>query len=242
LRQPVIVTRTMLAEIVSRLGTGVPTHAAIERLVRFGWLLPLRTRGAWEFAPAARAGPIGSGDPWVELRAVLANEPTAPVAIACESAVWELGHTSHQPTIPVLGHRPGWTFPIALPIRAVSFDWRLPARSIRGLPMWTEATIVVAAAHRPAAQGDWANADEWLSETFRAADRTSVVAEAAGRNISTLARLGYLAEWSGREDIASDVAALLPSSESRVTYLGRRDRPQRWIHKWRVYDSLLPER
>ena len=81
-------------------------------------------------------------------------------------------------------------------------------------------------AERPAAQGNWANADDWLPETFRAVTPDDVLAEAAGRKVSTLARLGYLAEWSGRDDVADEVEALLPG-RLPVIFLGPRDRRDR---------------
>lgn len=241
LRQPAVVTRSLLSEIASHTDARTSADELVNRLVRFGWLLPLRKRDAWEFAPAARAGRHRSGDPWIELRALLAHEPEAPVAVAFESAVWELGHSSHQPTVPVLAHRRGWRPPRALDARAVTFDWRIHTRSLRGLPVWTEATVVVAAAHRPSAQGDWANADDWLPDTFRAPVADDVLAEARGRSVSTLARLGYLAEWAGCDDIADQVEELLPA-RLPVAFLGPRDRRDRWNRRWHVYDALLPNR
>jgi hypothetical protein len=104
-----------------------------------------------------------------------------------------------------------------------------------------EATVVVAAAERPGAQGNWGNADDWLPNTFRAATAEDLLREAAGRRISTLARLGYLAEWAARNDIADQVEALLPS-RLPVTFLGPRDSSAQWGKRWRVYDSLLPRR
>jgi AbiEi antitoxin C-terminal domain len=241
LRQPAVVTRSLLTEILAQTHVSLPPPAAAERLVRLGWLLPLRTRGAWEFAPAARAGRYRGGDPWIELRALLAQSPDTPVAVAFESAVWELGHSSHQPDRPVLAHRRGWRPPRSLGIRAVTFDWRVPTKSVRGLPVWTEATILVAAADRPVAQGNWGNAEDWLPDTFRAATAEDLLREAEGRRTSTLARLGYLAEWAGRNDIADQVEVLLPS-RLPVTSLGPRDRRTLWNRRWRVYDSLLPRR
>ncbi|MGH8996090.1 MAG: type IV toxin-antitoxin system AbiEi family antitoxin [Acidimicrobiales bacterium] len=241
LRQPTVVTRALLEEIASSTGTGLPEKALVDRLVRLGWLLPLRKRDTWEFAPAARAGRYSSGDPWIEVRGLLEHQPDAPVAVAFDSAVWELGHSTHQPTQPVLAHRRGWRAPEALGVRMVTFEWLLPARSVRGLPVWREATVLAAAAERPAAQGDWANADEWLPETFRAVTPDDVLAEAAGRRVSTLARLGYLAEWSGRDDVADEIEALLPG-RLPVTTLGPRGRRDRWSRRWHVYDALLPLR
>ncbi len=241
LRQPPVATRALLAEIAFEVDSRLSVDVIAERLVRAGWLLPLRTRDAWEFAPAARAGRFGSGDPWLELRALLQHDPNAPVAVAHESAVWELGCTTHQPTRPVLAHRPGWKPRRALSARTVSFDWRLPVEGVRGLPTWQPATVVVAAAHRPSAQGDWGNADDWLPETLRATTPSDVTAEAKGRGNATLARLGYLAEWSGREDIAEAVREMLPA-RLQVSFLGSRDDRSRWINRWRLYDALLPER
>jgi len=239
LRQPAVVTRSLLTEILAQTQVSLPPAAAAERLVRLGWLLPLRTRGAWEFAPAARAGRYRAGDPWIELRALLAHDPDAPVAVAFESAVWELGHSSHQPDSPVLAHRQGWRPPSSLGVRAVTFDWRVPPTTVRGLPVWTPATILIASAERPAAQGNWGNAEDWLPDTFRAAAAEDLLREAEGRRTSTLARLGYLAEWAGRNDVADHVEALLPS-RLPVTFFGSRDRRAQWSRRWRVYDSLLP--
>jgi len=241
LRQPSVVTRSLLGDIAATQGSRVPENVLVERLVRLGWLLPLRKRDAWEFAPGARAGRYSSDDVWIELRALLEHEPDAPVAIAFDSAVWELGHSTHQPTQAVLAHRRGWRAPEALDARLITFEWQLPSRVVRGLPLWGEATVVVGAAERPAAQGNWANADDWLPETFRATTPDQVVAEAAGRRVSTLARLGYLAEWSGRGDIADEVEALLPG-RLPVTTLGPRDQRGRWSRRWHVSDALLPQR
>jgi len=241
LRQPVVVTKGLLAEIGAAVGSDLSAAVAAERLVRLGWLLPMRTRDAWEFAPGARAGRFRSGDPWIELRALLIHQPDAPVAIAFESAIWEYGYTSHQPTKPVLGHRPGWRPPASLPVRNVSFDWRLPPGDVNGLPLWQPATTLAAIANRPAAQGDWANADEWLPETFRATTPDDVLDEVAGRGRATLARLGHLAEWSGRKDIADGAQSLL-SGHPTVTYLGRRGQRGTWVPRWHLYDSLLPPR
>lgn len=241
LRQPAVVTRSLLGEISAAVDLQMPEHTVAERLVRYGWLLPLRHRDAWEFAPAARAGRYPAGDPWIELRALLEHEPDAPVAVAFESAVWELGHSTHQPTRPVLAHRRGWRPSRSLGARTVTFDWLVPTRSVKGLPVWDEPTIVVAAAERPAAQGNWANADDWLPETFRALTPGEVLTEATDRNVSTLARLGYLAEWSGRDDVADAIEAVLPN-RLPVAFLGPRDRRDRWSRRWHVYDSLLPTR
>jgi len=242
LRQPKVVTGDLLAEVIAMAGSHLDTGAAAERLVREGWLSPLRTRDAWEFVPAARAGRFPSGDPWIELRALLALQSGAPVAVAFASAVWEMGYSSHRPTRPTLAHRPGWRPPRALvDARSVSYDWYLPTWEKDGLPVWQPATTIVAAASRPNAQDDWANADEWLPETMRATTPTDVLTEARNRATATLVRLGYLAEWSGRHDVVEALNPLLPE-HLPVTFLGPRDHRGLWVKRWKLYDSLLPSR
>ena len=242
LRQPKIVTGELLTSVISESGSRLTNEAAVERLVREGWLSPLRTRNAWEFIPASRAGSYPSGDLWIELRALLARKPDAPVAVAFASAVWELGFSSHQPARPTFAHRPGWRPPRALgDARSVSYEWRLPVGRKEGLPVWPPATVVVGAANRPDCQDDWGNADDWLDETLRATTPTDVLAEARGRGTATLARLGYFAEWSGRHDIVEALMPLVPE-HLPVTFLGPREPRGRWVKRWRLYDSLLPSR
>lgn len=241
LRQPTVVTRKLIDEIQLEVGSGLKPQVVIEGLVRNGWLLPLRTRGAWEFAPAAHAGRYGSADQWIEVRALLEQEPNAPVAVAFESAIWEYGHTSRQPTIPVLAHRSEWRSRPSLNVRNVSYDWKLPVRIFRGLPVWHPATVVVGVADRPAAQHDWANADEWLPEMFRTVSVSDILDEAAERENATLARLGYLSEWGGRVDIAEAIEESLLKKPLGVTYFGPRNERSRWVKRWRLYDANLPK-
>lgn len=242
LRQPKVVTGKLLTEVIARSSSNLTQRAAAERLVREGWLSPLRTRDAWEFIPGSRAGRYPSGDSWIELRALLARKPDAPVAVSFASAVWEFGYSTHQPTRPTLAHRPGWRTPRSLSdARSVSFQWRLDTWDKEGLPVWQPATVVVAAASRPDCQEDWANADGWLPETMRATTPANVLREAAERGTATLVRLGYFAEWSGRHDIADALTPLLPE-HLPVTFLGSREPRGRWVKRWKLYDSLLPSR
>lgn len=242
LRQPKVVTGPLLADVIEAAGSHLANRTAAERLVREGWLLPLRTRDAWEFVPASRAGRYASGDPWIELRALLAHKPDAPVAVAFGSAVWELGFSRHQPTRQVLAHRMGWRPPRSLgDATSTSYDWRLPVQRKDGLPVWQPATIAVAVADRPGSHDNWGNADDWLPETLRATTPSEIITEVSSRGAATVARLGYLAEWSGRHDIVEVVRPLLPE-RLPVSYLGPREPRGRWIKHWRLYDSLLPDR
>lgn len=242
MRQPQIVTTTLLQDILGRTNSRLDIRDAADRLTRARWLIPLRTRRAWEFAPAARAAPVGSGDSWIEMRALLHREPGAPVAVAFASAVWELGYAMRPPGRHTYAHRPGWRPPRALDdMHSVTYDWRLPAADRNGLPVWQAATVVVAIAAHPARHRDWANAESWLPEIMHAAAVDDVLTEATGRSVATLARLGHLARWSQQHDAADAVKDLLPA-ERGVTYLGPRDGEGVWHPEWRVYDAYLSPR
>ena len=242
LRQPSVVTAALVEALIADAGSDLAVDAAIERLVRGGWLSPLRTRNAWEFVPAARAGRFASGDPWIELRAVLERAPKAPVAVAFDSALWTLGFSQHQPSVPVFAHRSGWRPPRSLDhVRSVRFDWKITAAKRDRLPVWQPATILVAAACRPECQGNWGNADEWLSDLVNAAGSDDVLSEAMGLGAARIARLGYLAEWAGNDRLANDVERLLGVARP-VVYFGPRQPRGRWANRWGLYDSMLPAR
>ncbi len=242
LRRPKVVTKRLLEDVIRASGWNKSVRDATDRLVREGWLLPLRCRGAWEFVPASRAGAIPSGDPLIELRALLAREPDSPVAVAFASAVWELGYSTHQPDRETFAHSPAWRPPTSLDrMRSVSYEWVLPTWDKEGLPVWQPATTIVAAATRPSSQDDWSNADTWLPETMRATTPEEILAEAEGRGTAAITRLSYFAEWSGRHDVVERLRPTLPK-ELPVTYLGPRKPRGRWVNRWRLYDSLLPER
>ncbi len=242
LRQPAVVTTGELRDLLAQVESSLSPREAAERLVREGWLSPLRTRNAWEFVPAARAGRIPSGDPWIELRAYLAHHSVPPVAIGFASAVWKLGFSSHPPSRNSFVFRRGWRKPLSLRgLAGAQFGWRLQALMQDGLPILRPASILVATAHLPRHQSNWGNADDWLPETMRAATPDEIATEAIGRGTATLVRLSYLAEWSGRVDITAALSSMLPETLP-VTYLGPREGPSRWVNDWRIRDSLLPER
>ena len=148
----------------------------------------------------------------------------------------------HPPSRHTYAHRQGWRPPRALRnAHAAAFDWRVPTVSRDGLPVWRAATIVVAVAAHPGRQHNWANADGWLTETMRTVDFGAVLAEAEGRSTAALARLGHLARWSQRHDIADAIKRTLPPAHG-VTYLGPRDGRGTWYPEWKVCDAYLPQR
>lgn len=63
---------------------------------------------------------------------------------------------------------------------------------------------------------------------MRATAPADILTEARGKSASTLARLSYLAEWSGRYDIVEALSPLLPE-RLPVTFLGPRGHRHRWV-------------
>ena len=97
LRQPRLVTKAYLTDVINERSLSLHPDDVAHRLQQQGWLLSLKTKDAWEFAPASRAGRIDSGDPFIELRATIHHKPDLPVAVAYESAAWLHGLTRRPP-------------------------------------------------------------------------------------------------------------------------------------------------
>ena len=103
--QPGILTLSDIENYLRELGMDDDPATIARDLQRHGWLLPLRTRGRWEFAPGARAGALSSGDLLIELRATLQRRDL-PVALAYDSAAWLQGLSARQPQKQVLATYP----------------------------------------------------------------------------------------------------------------------------------------
>jgi hypothetical protein len=161
LDQPRVVTRRDLDRLARDAGVDWPTGVILQRLRQRGWLLDLRTRGVWEFAPAARAGAYGAGDPLIELRATLARRPDAPFAAAAESAAYLLGYAGRRPHLDVVSVPAGVTVPPALRVyRVVRWAVRVPLERRDELPVWSPCTLLTFMATRPSLYRDWPNAGE----------------------------------------------------------------------------------
>lgn len=239
LENPRIVTRQMLAESVSRAGVKLPVEVVAERLQRHGWLLRLRTRGAWEFAPGSRAGAFGSGDPFIELRATLARRPDFPASVAYESAVWLHNLSDRSPDRHVLSIRKPESVPHSLrDFRVTRVQPALDRVEIQGLPVWSLESIVVLIGARPTSFGDWPNLDYWFGRAAQHGDYEAILSELAHRSRAAWMRTGYLLERSGNDRLAGRILDAAPPG-SGPFYLGARQRPGSYSSKWQVMDSLL---
>lgn len=240
LRQPRVVTKEMLRDILSLRDVRLNALDVANRLQKHGWLLSLRTRGTWEFAPGSRAGAIGLGDRFVELRATLLRRPRFEVAIAYESAVWLHGLGRRPPNKDVLAVPRGAIVPPALKVFRITRKWgRLGTTLIDSLPTWRIETLLVLIAEHPAGYRAWPTIGEWLDEAARKADETLIFEELSNRPSATWARLGYMLDMAGRLEVANRILAYSKPDVSGPFYLGPRQTKAMYSKRWNVRDSLL---
>lgn len=223
LDQPRLVTAADVERVANERGSTASPAYLIKQLTSEGWLLPLRTRGVWEFAPAARAGAFGSGEAHIELRATLLKRPDLPVALAAESAAWIHGLSSREPTTHSLATPPSLRVPPALSgYRVLRHQSALEPTSRGGLPTWKVATLLVAMADRPSSYRDWPNVGDWLREAVTTLAEADLRAELEDKTRAAWARLAYLLSRGGVEDLAERLLTDAPAG-SGPYYLGPRE-------------------
>lgn len=237
LEQPRVVSRESLEGWAREAGIQWPTNVVLQRLRERGWLLDLKTRGVWEFAPAARAGAYGAGDPLIELRATLTRRPDAPFAVAAESAAYLLGYASRRPAREVVSAPAGLTVPPALrAYRVVRWVPRAPLAERESLPVWSPTTLIAFMAARPSLYRDWPNAGEWLGPAAEGAEGDLLRVELEGRSRAAWARAAYVLDIGGQADLAARLLEDAPPATGPY-YLGPRDRPGRHSGAFDVIDS-----
>lgn len=241
LEQPTVVATRDLARLSGDAGVDWPLNVIAQRLRERGWLLPLATRGVWEFAPAARAGAFGSGDPLIELRAVLARDPGSPYAVAAESAAFLLGLASRRPDTESVSAPPGRRVPKALDgFRIVRWFLIVPPARRDGLPTWSPETLLAFMATKPSGYHDWPNVGEWLRQAASAVRVAELARELDGRSAGSWARAAYLLKLGGAAEAARVLSAQAPAG-SGPYYLGDRSRSGRHDRVYDVIDSTSIE-
>lgn len=236
LEQPQVVTTADVRTMAAKAGVDWPVDLVVRRLRERGWLLDLQTRGAWEFAPAARAGALGAGDPMIELRAVLRKNPDAPLAVGAESAAYRLGLSSRRPGREVIGAPKEARLPRAL--RQFRIARWTPRHVDRrdGLPVWTVEALLAFMASQPASYHDWPNVGEWIAAAADGVTVDDLRAELSGRSRPAWARAAYLLDRGGRPDLASQLFDYAPHGRGPY-YLGSRKAPGRYFNKYDLIDS-----
>ena len=237
LEQPRVVTRDELESSAISAGVDWPVEVVVRRLREAGWLLDLGTRGVWEFAPAARAGAFGSGDPLVELRATLAREAGSPLAVAAESAAYLLGLASRRPDREVVGAPAGVRTPRALrDLRVVHWVPRTELVVKDGLPVWSVTTLLAFMAAKPGGYRDWPNVGEWIVQAAEVTPVEAIAEELSGHPRAAWARAAYLLDKGAESDVAVRLMELAPSGTGPF-YLGRRAVSGRYDGRFDVVDS-----
>ncbi len=239
LDQPLLVSADELKRARETTESTTTTRYLIDELTANGWLLPLRTRGIWEFAPASRAGAVGAGDVHIELRATLRKRPDLPVALAAESAAWLHGLSARTPTRDALSAPTDVRLPPALhDYRVIRAASKLGPEVRNGLPVWRVATLLAAMAHRPSSYRDWPNVGDWLSDAAARISEADLRVELVHEPRSTWVRLAYLLDRGGQPDLAQALECEAPDG-SGPYYLGTRDRRGRYDRRYDVIDSAL---
>lgn len=241
LEQLRVVTKAELQSFADAARLTWPVEVIIRRLRESGWLLDLETRGVWEFAPAARAGAFGSGDPLIELRATLARDSSAPFAVAAESAAYLLGLATRRPELEVLGAPEGTRLPKAL--RALRVVRWAPVNDLLvkdGLPVWSSATLIAFMASRPSGYRDWPNVGEWITQAAREVAVETIGKELQGRSRAAWARAAYLVDRGGLPEAGAQILALAPPGAG-PHYLGDRSVSGSYDGSYDVVDSTRME-
>ena len=240
LDQSRVVTADGLAHIARDQGVDIDGLQLAYELRRLGWLLGLRTKGAWEFVPGARAGRFGAGDRYIELRAALAVDPEFQGALAMESATVARGLAGRVPDREVLWMPPGHRAPKSFG------DWRvvrLPVRDDRiayvdGLPTWRVETLLGGMARRPDGFHDWPNVGEWLTRAVSQVDAESVARSLEGAPRAAWQRASYLLAMGGEEAAGFELFEHAPLGRGPA-YLGPRQRKGKFDRRFEVVDSVL---
>jgi len=235
--QPRVVTRVELESFATLAGVDWPVEVVVRRLREAGWLLDLGTRGVWEFAPAARAGAFGSGDPFIELRATLARDDGSRFAVAAESAAYLLGLASRRPDREVIGAPAGVRMPKALrDLRVVHWTPRAESVVRDGLPVWSVTTLLAFMAAKPGGYRDWPNVGEWIVQAARVTTVEAIAGELSGHPRAAWARAAYLLDTGAESDVAAHLMEMAPSGTGPF-YLGRRALPGCYDGRFDVVDS-----
>lgn len=236
----VIVTPSRIAKVLEDFGLKADPRRVAYLLQRDGWLGSLRTRGAWEFLPAARGGPYSSGDRFLELRAQLAVQPKWPGVLAMESAASVLGLAQRLPEREVLALPEG--VPLA---KALAGEWRTVAlrlgpdgqARVAGLPSWNLEGLIVGIATRPAAYRDTPGLGQWLTQGTLAPDADRILRLLATAKPGTRQRAAYLLKAAGAAEAAHIVVEHYPATAT--AWLGPRRAGGRYDPLTKVSDTML---
>lgn len=235
-----IVTVESLTELMGPGTSETTARQTAYDLQRTGWLGRLRTQNAWEFLPAARGGPIGSGDRFMEFRARQATDPHWPGVLAMESAATLHGLAQRLPAQEVVALPRDATLP-----KAFAGDWRSVqldlgpegTTRVNGLPVWTIDALLVGIAARPSGYQDVAGLGQWLELATRQADIDDVASLLLSQNAATRQRAAHLFSATCVDDKADRLLRIYPPSQP--VWFGPRTTGGHYDSQAMVNDTLL---
>lgn len=228
------VTAERLESLLADAHVRTPVRQVAHRLRQRGWLLPTGTRGVWEFAPAALAGPRSRTGPTRDLQAALAHRPIR-CGLTFQAAAWSLGLADRVPSrleVAAATRRDAELLPNGLNVSV--FAPRLPMQTEKGVPVLQPASIIVHMSAAPTRVRSWNSAQEWLPSLAAECDLADVIAEVTERPATVQARTGYLLQ-ALRPDIATGLA---PAKTK--TWFGPRAPLMRNDERWLIADTILP--
>jgi predicted transcriptional regulator of viral defense system len=227
-------TTARLEELLRQTGVHTAARTVAYRLRERGWLLPTGTRGVWEFAPAALAGPHSRIGPTRPLQAALAHRDIR-CGLTFQAAAWSLGLADRVPSrleVAAATRHDAALLPDDLNVSL--FAPHLPTQIAKDVPVLQPASVLVHMAAAPARVRSWGSALEWLPDLVAECESDAVLAEVRDRPATVQARTGYLLQ-SLRPDIAQELA---PASTK--TWFGPRRALLRHDNRWQIADTILP--
>jgi len=236
-RKPTV-TLEEISRIAEEQGLKTPGRIIAHRLARLGWLLPTLVRGAWEFAPAERAGAIPDADPLLPLNALLsASRKDLPAALALGSALWIQDLADRSPDRHEIALPYGIPIPPSLrrEYRVLRHTAHLDPAHIGDLPVHRPATILVHLAARPTDVRSWSSVLDCLVARPQHSRHDEIATELRGRPKSVYVRLAYLT--SGVEPELSSRLGIEPAGK---VWFGPRRTLRRHDSIWNVADTVLP--
>ena len=226
---PTVITREELAGRLAEAGSARDVESTIAELRRLGWLASLPLHGAWAFIPPGQDRVV---DPYIDLRAWRAREPTVEFCLAGAAAAWHLAYLDRS----TAGRIPLWLpRDLRLPdglrtlVSVVRISWPIehcdqlgpnPAMLVRrqldivswasGLPAFGPEALVVQLAARPGSFEPWADLVAHLDALAADCDERRLVTLLGGQSASTWQRAAYLLQAGGQEQRGLEVLEQRP--------------------------------
>ncbi len=238
--RPAVLTRADIAGYLEETEPTRDTDAAIRELVRLDWLVSSHLHGVWLFAPP---GEGISRDPYLDLRAWRAKDPSVVFALAGEASAWHLGYLDRRDDGPIAiwfpestkvpyGLRPyvsvlrlGWDA-LAMPMLGPSASLLRRRRLdltywASGLPAFGPEALLVQIAARPASFRPWADLVAHLEDLATDCDVDRLAQLLANQSASAWQRTAYLLDAAGANDPAREILRARPTARLVQVSLGR---------------------